>query len=124
MLPLQRYLDAGLHPTLEADTGDEIAGRPLWSIEKAVCRCVDGSTRVWGRNQKISREDALRMKTIWAAAFVGEEGKLGSLEPGKLADLVILDGDYLTVPEQQISELNVVLTFVGGKKAYSLGSGL
>ncbi len=64
------------------------------------------------------------MKTIWAAAFVGEEGKLGSLEPGKLADLVILDGDYLTVPEQQISELNVVLTFVGGKKAYSLGSGI
>ena len=60
------------------------------------------------------------MKTIWAAAFVGEQDKLGSLEPGKLADLVILDGDYMTVPEPDISELNVVLTFVGGKKAYSL----
>ena len=60
------------------------------------------------------------MKTIWAAAFVGEQDRLGSLEPGKLADLVILDGDYMTVQEPEISELNVVLTFVGGKKAYSL----
>lgn len=120
MLPIKTYLDAGIYPTLEADTGDAIAGKPLWTIGKAVCRCVDGSTRVWGRNQKISREDALRMKTIWAAAFVGEQDRLGSLEPGKLADLVILDGDYMTVPEPEISELNVVLTFVGGKKAYSL----
>ncbi len=119
MLPIKKYLDAGIRPTIEADMGDEMLGRPLWTIEKAVCRCVDGSTRIWGRDQKISRQDALRMKTIWAAAYVGDEKKLGSLEPGKLADLVVLDGDYLRVPEEEISDLQVMLTIVGGKVVYS-----
>ncbi len=59
------------------------------------------------------------MKTIWAAAYVGDEKKLGSIEPGKLADLVVLDGDYMSVPEDQISELEVILTIVGGKSVYS-----
>ena len=59
------------------------------------------------------------MKTIWAAAYVGDEKKLGSLEPGKLADLVVLDGDYLRVPEDEISDLQVMLNIVGGKVVYS-----
>ena len=88
-------------------------------IEKAVCRCVDGSRRIWGRDQKVSRQDALRMKTIWAAQYVGDEEKLGSLQAGKLADLVVLDRDYMTVPEDQISELEVIMTIVGGKVVYS-----
>jgi predicted amidohydrolase YtcJ len=119
MLPLKKYVDAGMQPTLEADTGEDQKGEPLWSIEKAVCRCVEGSDKVWGKDQKVSREDALRMKTVWAAAFTGDERKLGSLEPGKLADLVVLDGDYLAVPEDRIAELPVALTIVGGKIAYS-----
>ena len=121
MLPIKEYLEAGIYPTIEADSGDELHGRPLWTIEKAVCRCVDFTTRerVWGRDQKVSRQDALRMKTIWAAAYVGDKSKLGSLEPGKLADVVVLDGNYMTVPEESISELQVVLTIVGGKVVYS-----
>ena len=118
MLPLKEYLDIGIRPTVEADMGDEALGKPLWTVEKAVCRCVDGSDRIWGRDQKVSRQDALRMKTIWAAAYVGDEKKLGSIEAGKLADLVVLDGDYMSVPEDQISELEVTLTIVGGKVVY------
>ncbi len=119
MLPLTKYLDLGIRPTVEADMGDEMLGRPLWTIGKAVCRCVDGSSRIWGREQKVSRQNALRMKTIWAAAYVGDEEQLGSLEAGKLADLVVLDKDYMSVPEDQISDLQVMLTFVGGKVVYS-----
>jgi predicted amidohydrolase YtcJ len=119
MLPLKKYLDSGIRPTVEADMGDEMLGRPLWTIGKAVCRCVDGSSRIWGKEQKVSRQNALRMKTIWAAAYVGDEEKLGSLEAGKLADLVVLDKDYMSVPEDQISDLQVLLTFVGGKLVYS-----
>jgi hypothetical protein len=118
MLPLKKYLEIGIHPTVEADMGDEALGKPLWAVEKAICRCVDGSERIWGREQKVSRQDALRMKTIWAAAYVGDEKKLGSIEKGKLADLVVLDGDYMIVPEDQISELEVTLTMVGGKVVY------
>ena len=119
MLPLKKYIEMGIHPTVEADANDEVLGRPLWGIEKAVCRCVDGSDRIWGSDQKVSRQNALRMKTIWAAAYVGEERTLGSIEPGKLADLVVLDGDYLSVPEDQISELEIILTLVGGRIVYS-----
>ncbi len=119
MAPLQTYLDSGIRTTVEGDMGDEMLGRPLWTIGKAVCRCVDGSTRIWNEGQKVSRQDALRMKTTWAAEYVGDEKKLGSLEAGKLADLVVVDGDYMTVPEDQISELEVVLTIVGGKVVHS-----
>jgi len=119
MVPLKTYLDMGIRTTVEADMGDEMLGRPLWTIGKAVCRCVDGATRIWNEDQKVSRQDALRMKTTWAAAYVGDEKKLGSLEAGKLADLVVVDGDYMSVPEDQISELEVILTIVGGKVVYS-----
>ena len=118
MLPLKKYLDFGIRPTVEADMGDEALGRPIWTVGKAVCRCVDGSDRIWGKEQKVSRQDALRMKTIWAAAYVGDEKKLGSIEVGKLADLAVLDGDYMSVSEDQISELEVDLTIVGGKVVY------
>ena len=119
MVPLKTYLDSGIRTTVEADMGDEMLGRPLWTIGKAVCRCVDGSTRIWNAGQKVSRQDALRMKTTWAAEYVGDEKKLGSLEAGKLADLVVVDGDYMSVPEDQISELEVFLTIVGGKVVHS-----
>jgi predicted amidohydrolase YtcJ len=80
---------------------------------------VYGTNQVWGVAEKVSRQDALRMKTSWAAEAVGDSKKLGTLEPGKLADLVVLDGDYMTVPENQISKLKVALTIVGGKVVYS-----
>jgi len=118
MLPLKKYLEAGLRPTLEADTGEEVRGEPLWTIEKAVTRRVDGSSRVWGPEQRLSRQDALRMKTLWSAAAVGDEKQLGSLEVGKLADFVVLGGDYLAIPEEQISDLPVLMTVVGGKLMY------
>jgi predicted amidohydrolase YtcJ len=104
---------------VEADSGDEKHGSPLWGIEKLVCRCVDSADRVWGADQKISREDALRMKTIWAAEYAGDLEALGSIEAGKLADLVVLDGDYFAVAEDKISDLKPLLTIVGGKVAYS-----
>ena len=119
MLPIRKYLELGIHPVVEADSGDKKHGSLLWGIEKLVCRCVDGSQRIWGRSQGISRQDALRMKTIWAAAYAGDSHKLRSLEAGKLADLVVLDRDYLSVPEEQISDLNVTLTMVGGKVVHS-----
>jgi predicted amidohydrolase YtcJ len=119
MLPLKEYVDRGVRPTLEADTSDLVTGRPLWTIEKAICRCVDGNPRVWAAAQRVTREEALRMKTIWAAAYTGDQDKQGSLEAGKLADLVVLAGDYTTVAEDKISDLKVLLTIVGGRVAYA-----
>ncbi len=58
------------------------------------------------------------MKTNWAAHYSADEEILGTIEVGKLADLVVLGGDYMTVPEDQISDLSIDLTVVDGKVVY------
>ena len=52
------------------------------------------------------------------ACELGEEDKLGSIEVGKLADLVVVDKDYMVVPEDDISEISTLMTMVGGKMVY------
>ena len=69
----------------------------------------------WHPEQLVTREEALRMFTIDAAYSVFEENIKGSHEPGKLADLVVLSDDYLTVPDDQIKEITPLLTLLGGK---------
>ena len=68
--------------------------------------------------QPISREDALIAHTRRNAFFVFQENNLGSIQAGKLADLVVLDRDYLTIPADQIKDIKPVLTMVGGKIVY------
>jgi len=71
-----------------------------------------------GPDQRVSREEALRMYTMYSAHFSFEENIRGSIEPGKLADLVVLDRDYLTCPEDEIREMRPVATMLGGKFVY------
>jgi hypothetical protein len=68
--------------------------------------------------QGIAREDALIAHTRSNAFILFQESNLGSLQPGKYADLLVLDRDYLTVPEDDIKDLKPVMTMVGGKVVY------
>jgi hypothetical protein len=68
--------------------------------------------------QTISREDALVAHTRKNAYFVFQEDNLGSIQPGKLADLLVLDRDYLTVPAGQIKDIKPAMTMVGGRFVY------
>jgi predicted amidohydrolase YtcJ len=68
--------------------------------------------------QPIGREDALIAYTRRNAFFVFQEDNLGSIQPGKLADLVVIDRDYLTVPADQIKDIKPVLTIVGGRVVF------
>jgi predicted amidohydrolase YtcJ len=77
------------------------------------------SDGVYGANQGISREEALRVYTINNARLTFEDNLKGSIEPGKLADLVVLSADYLTVPEKQIESLKALATMVGGRFVYT-----
>jgi len=77
------------------------------------------STR--GPDQLPSRLEALKMYTWNSAWLTYEENKRGSLEVGKFADLAVLDGDYLTVPVDDISKITSQLTMVGGKIVYASG---
>ncbi len=68
--------------------------------------------------QAIDRKTALRMITWNAARFIDEESSLGSLEAGKWADLVVLNGNFMSVPDTELDTLHIDLTYVAGKLAY------
>ena len=68
--------------------------------------------------EALTREEALRGMTIWAAYSNFEEDEKGSIEPGKFADFVILDRDIMKVSEEQIPDMKASATYLGGKKVY------
>jgi hypothetical protein len=90
---------------------------PLLMLSIAVTRRTrDG--QVHGPHQALSRLDALRAVTEWPAYLSFDEHKLGTLEVGKLADLVVLDRDYLTCADKDLARLMVERTIVGGKTVF------
>ncbi len=119
--PLRSYIDAGI---LIAGGTDHMIGHdrnratnpynPFLNMWVAVTRrTIRGG--VLNPEERISRQEALKMYTIWAAQFQFEEDAKGSLEPGKLADMTVIDRDYLTCPEDQIREIRAVATILDGK---------
>jgi predicted amidohydrolase YtcJ len=93
---------------------------PLDGIQVAVTRrALDATTEpAWLPAQMIDRETAIRGYTLGAAYAAHRENQLGSLEVGKAADLVVLDGDIFAVPVQSIHTLKPLLTMVAGKSVY------
>ena len=71
-----------------------------------------------GPDQRITRREALRLGTMDNAYITFEEKVKGSIEPGKLADFIELDRDYLTVPDDDIKKIGVLRTVVGGKVVF------
>ena len=90
---------------------------PFLTMYVAVSRKTE-SGAVLGADQRISREDALRMMTRDAAYQHFDEASRGTLEVGKLGDLAVLSADYFTCPEEEIKNLRAVLTVVGGKVVF------
>src|SRR4029077_16621278 len=72
-------------------------------------------------DQQISRQEALRLFTRGNSWFLRMEDKIGSIEPGKLADLAVLDRDYFAVPDAEIRKIRSVLTVVDGKIVHDSG---
>lgn len=119
MLPAKSMIEAGLKPASEADRWYWPVSSPLWAMEKLITRKDDRFGRVWGTEERVNRQEALWMRTNWAARYFGIEGKeYGVIEPGRWADLVVLGQDYMTVPEDDISEIPIRMTVIGGKVVY------
>ena len=114
--PVKMYLDAGL-PVSSGTDAPVVPYPPLWTIYHFVTRdTISGG--VLGADQRISRQQALRLATINNAWLTMEERTKGSIEPGKFADLVVLNEDPLSCPEPRLRDAQVLKTMVGGKWVY------
>lgn len=116
MPPLATIQSSGIAWGLGSDGTAANQTLPLTTLYFAVTGRMAGGTKVM--RQTVSREDALIAHTRKNAYFVFQENNLGSIQPGKLADLVALDRDYLTVPADQIKDIQPVMTMVGGRIVY------
>jgi len=119
VLILRDLLDSGVAVAGGTDCPASDSGNPLLNFYAAVTRKSPfGVPQEWYGRQKITREEALRMLTFNAAFAAFEEDKKGSLEAGKLADLVVLSQDIMTIDEEQILNTEVVMTILDGKIIY------
>ena len=112
------YLDQGVRFGMGTDNKPYSPFPTIWA---AVARQERTTNEVIGPTQCLTRMEALRAITMGGAYFSFEENRRGSLEMGKLADIVVLSGDYLDIPEDKIPDLNSVLTMVGGRVVHSSG---
>ena len=119
MPPLRTIQNSGIGWGLGTDGTAANQTLPFTTLAFAVTGKMAGGALV--NRQSISREDALIAHTRKNAYFVFQENNLGSLQPGKLADLVVLNRDYLTVPADEIRNIKPVMTMVGGRIVYDEG---
>ena len=95
---------------------------PIFTFWQSLARKGGVTGRAFGLpRQKITRNEALRMATYNAAYAAFWEHRIGSIEPGKLADIAILSQDIMTVDEDRIPDTKVLTTLLGGKPVHDTG---
>jgi predicted amidohydrolase YtcJ len=113
MFALRSFLDAGVRATLASDYPPG-PFQPMMALQSMVTR-TDMSGTTWGPHQRITAEEAIRVATLHGAYASFEERLKGSIEPGKLADLVLLGRDPLTEDPSSLITIPVLATMVGGR---------
>lgn len=113
MEPVKTWLDSGVEVVGQMERYTNVGY--IWTI--LMTRDIGEGMKV-NPEQALDREVVLKMWTKWAAKYVMKEDDLGSLEIGKLADFVVLDKDYLTIPISEIPSIKPQMTVVGGKPVF------
>jgi predicted amidohydrolase YtcJ len=127
MVPARTAIDMGLRPSAHSDcpvcTPDDPVwpSNPLWGMACAATRRTRTGVDI-GADQRITAAEALRMYTINGAYAAFEEGRKGSIEPGKLADLVVLADNPLAVAPWSIKDITVERTIIGGEIVFDIGA--
>jgi predicted amidohydrolase YtcJ len=112
MFPMRSFLDAGLRPTDSSDYTASPADPMMW-LRSQVTR-TDMKGNVWGANQRIHLQEAIRCGTLNGAYASFEENLKGRIRPGELADLVVLSQDPFKSDPSELLSINVERTMVGG----------
>ena len=116
--PYRLILDSGAHMSAGSDGGPFSPWISIYHMTTGMTSYGDPILA----DQAITRLEALRAWTLGSAWDAHSEDDLGSIEPGKLADIVVLSDDYLTVPDEALRDMKSVLTLIGGEIVYSDGS--
>jgi hypothetical protein len=104
-------------PVAGSSDAPVITASPLTGIRDAILRRT-AAGQVLGPGERLTAQDALAMYTRAAAFAMHREDEIGSLEPGKLADFVVLDGNPLDVDPERIADIEVLATVLGGSPVY------
>jgi len=118
--PYRTIVDSGIKVGAGSDSA-QISTLNPWLMLYYMTTGKNSSGVVINAGQTLTRLEAMRLYTRENGWFSKEEDKLGSIETGKLADLVVLNGDYFSVPDESLKTLGSVLTVVGGKIVYNNG---
>ena len=119
--PLRAMQESGVPLGAGSDGFRAVNYSPMLSLWWLTTGKTVAGTALRAREQTLTREEALRLYTVGSAWFSFDEGRKGSIEPGKLADLAVLNADYITVSDDQIRTLESLLTVIGGRIVYTAG---
>jgi predicted amidohydrolase YtcJ len=117
--PIRRMLEMGVPVGAGTDATRVSSYNPYLSLYWLVTGKTVGGLSLYTEENRFDREEALKLYTMGSSWFSKEDGKKGALAPGQLADLAILSADYFSIPEEEIKQLESVLTIVGGKIVYA-----
>src|SRR6201995_3317506 len=117
--PIRRMLELGVPVGAGTDATRVSSYNPYLSLHWFITGKTVGGLSLYSEENRLDREEALKLYTIGSSWFSTEDGKKGALAPGQLADLAVLSADYFSIPEEEIKRLESVLTIVGGKVVYA-----
>ncbi len=117
--PIREMLSSGLPVGAGTDATRVASYNPFVSLYWLITGKTVGGLSMYDEANRIERMEALRLWTVGSSWFSTEEDAKGSIVPGQLADLAVLSADYFSIPDEEIKQLESVLTVVGGKPVYA-----
>ncbi len=112
--PARKYLDHGIVVTASSDVPATVSLNPFIALYALVTR-KNNLGHYIAPHEAISREEALRAYTVSGTWLTREEHLKGTIKAGKLADMAVLDRDYFAVPDEEIKDIQVDMTIIGGR---------
>jgi predicted amidohydrolase YtcJ len=117
--PIRRMLEIGVPVGAGTDATRVSSYNPYLSLYWLITGKTIGGLGLYPKENRLNREEALKLYTMGSSWFSIEDGKKGALAPGQLADLAVLSADYFSIPQEEIKQLESVLTIVAGKVVHA-----